>query len=846
VAVVRVLSSLAAVLMMLVELSAVAGTSGILEGIVRDRSNQSPIVGVNIVVVGTTLGAVTDGEGYFRVTYLRGGSYTIRFSSVGYAAVIVDNVVVVPDTRTRLDMALEQTAIELDPIEIRYERPFIQLERPSTAFSIGEVKLERLPANTYQEILHLQPGTTIEGNVRGGKTNEVLFLVDGLPVQDVIGGGLGAELPKSSITGITLYTGGFEAEYGNALSGVVNVITKSGGEVQSLAVRLERDSWIPSRWNKKQDRLNRLEVVAHGPFLSKKASFFSANTYSMSDTRWWQEFDQFFRSPILQEFSGFSKLDLQTTPTSRLALHAIYSLRSWRDYEFSWRYNLDGLPERKRGSIRSALQYSNAISERSSFTASASVFFLQSRIGGETGITADPRPYEYDFYLRYVVAGKKNWWADTRQWVYTLKGDMTTHIGDEHIAKVGVEINQYDIMSNLVKMEPQLTYFGKPIIDAPLLNYSNFYRYHPRSGSVFIQDNLSFSKDGSNLSAGLRWDFLDPTASRPIVEYIPTRPDEYEQQVTRYVRARFKHQISPRIGASFPASPSTFFFLNIGRYFQFPLFDQLYSGIHPARVRSGTRTVLTGNPDLEPERVLAWEVGIRHSFTDRILGSTTFFRKNFENQIDSKTLVPFDSKAAGDYGFASYVNNATANATGIEFVISREVADDPSGSLSYTYMVTEGTSEYINQTINYAQWGFPLYPQPFPLSWDQRHTIKLDFNTTLPWDVQSNVILIYNTPRPYSYYPTRDGFDPVDSTYVFIPNNRRMGELLFLNARISKQVSVQYLGNAVLTIYADGRNLLDRKNPRWVDSNGRVGGELRDPSAFFDPRRVLVGLKYEF
>lgn len=822
------------------------GTMGILDGVARDKASRQPLVGVNIQFVGTAYGTTTDETGYFKVNAIRAGVYSVKFSLVGYTAVVVEKVVIPPDLRTRLDIELEQTAIELEAVEVRYARPLIQKEYPVTAYSISEIKLEKLPVSAYQEILALQPGTTIEGNVRGGKSNEVKFLIDGLPVQDVIAGGLATDLPKSSIAGLTVYTGGFEAEHGNALSGVVNVITKSGGEHHDINIRVERDGWIPSTVNRQQDRSSQIEISAGGPLLNKEVTYFSANMFSMSDTRWWQDFQMFFSSPVQQEFSGFSKVEWAPSVTMKAGLQGIYSIRKWHDYEFSWRFNLDGLPRRSRDSYRVALIVSNAVSDRSSYSVSFSTFYQRARVGEGGGGTQQLQPYEYDFYLRYVIGGNRNWWADSRQLMYTLKGDFSTQLGSDHLLKAGIEFNQYDIFSDLVKFEPQKTYFGKPILGAPLLNYSNRYNYFPRSGSIFLQDNFDLARDGTSFTAGIRWDFLDPTAQRPVVEFIPVRPNEYDQRITGFTRSKFKQQLSPRFGVAVPVDPSTFFFVNLGRYFQFPLFDYLYSGINPAQLRQGTRNVLTGNPDLEPERTLAWEIGIRRTLDDHMLVSVTYFKKDFENQIDTKTLIPFDSKAAGDFGFASYVNNASANASGFEFVVSRERDERLSGSISYSYMVTEGVSGYADQTLNYAQWGFPLAPKPFPLSWDQKHTFKLDADALLWWGIQTNVIVLYNSPRPYSLYPTRDGFTPIDPSYTFIPNNARMSDVLLVNLKVSKRFDPELLAHSRLTVYADVRNLLNKKNVRWMDSNGRIGGELGDPSAYYDPRRVRIGLRYEF
>ena len=125
-------------------------------------------------------------------------------------------------------------------------------------------------------------------------------------------------------------------------------------------------------------------------------------------------------------------------------------------------------------------------------------------------------------------------------------------------------------------------------------------------------------------------------------------------------------------------------------------------------LQAQSRNVLAGNPDLQPERTISWELGLKREINENTVASITYFNKQFRNQIDAKTLIPFDSKSAGDYGFASYVNNAQASAYGLEFVLTRQNDPRLSGSISYSYMVTEGLTDYANQGIQYAQWGFPI------------------------------------------------------------------------------------------------------------------------------------------
>ncbi|MCZ6777092.1 MAG: hypothetical protein O7D34_11635, partial [Ignavibacteria bacterium] len=130
----------------------------------------------------------------------------------------------------------------------------------------------------------------------------------------------------------------------------------------------------------------------------------------LTDTRWWQDFREFFRSPVQTDISGFGKIDYLFSPTLRLGTQVLYSYRDWRDYEFNWRFNLGGLPPQRRTSYRIASILSHSVSEKFFYTASISRFYLNSSIGSgsKEDVPVDD-PFEYDFFLRYIIEGQRAW-----------------------------------------------------------------------------------------------------------------------------------------------------------------------------------------------------------------------------------------------------------------------------------------------------------------------------------------------------------------------------------------------------------------------------------------------------
>jgi len=441
------------------------GTTGSLEGFVKDKTTGEPLVGANVSLVQTKQGTTTDARGFFKIHNIRAGSYDVRISMIGFQTTTSKEIVILPDRRSQLKAMLVESPIEMKAVEVTVERPLIQTDITGTAYEIDADILIKLPVDNIQQVVGLQPGTTAEGNIRGGKTRETIYLINGLPVQDVIQGGLGAEIPLSAILQMSVKTGGFDAEYGNALSGVVNVITRTGAQDHEVSLRAVRDDLFGGT---EVSRRREVELYASGPIRRGLLSYLSASNLVLTDTRWWQDMQHFFDSPVRKELSGLGKIDYLISPTRRLTGEVLYSLQRWRDYEFTWRYNLDGLPSRRRDSYRAAVLWSHSVSSHLFYSASLSQFSLHSKIGKGSAQDMSLTPYDFDFFLLYITTGDRTWRADARQKVYTLKADVTNQIRTSHLVKAGFELNQYDIDSDLVKMEPQTTYFGKPLVFEPL------------------------------------------------------------------------------------------------------------------------------------------------------------------------------------------------------------------------------------------------------------------------------------------------------------------------------------------------------------------------------------------
>jgi len=817
-----------------------AGTNGSIEGTVRDAKTGEPLPGANVLVVELGTGASTDTLGRYILTNIRSGVYSLRFTHIGHVPQLVRSVLVDPDRRMVVNASLQPSDIPLEEVVVTQERPLIRQEVTGTTYFVRGEDVRLLPLANVTDVLGLQPGVTLEGNVRGGKTTDVIYLVDGLPVQDFMAGGVASILPASSVFGMSLYTGGFEPEYGNALAGVVNIVTRTGGDEHRVYARADKDN-ISSYTQ--ADRADDFEASASGPIMAGKLYYTAAGRGVLTDTRWWQDMGLFFPSPIDRTWSGFAKLDYLATPALRVGLQLLYTDHNWRDYEFPWRYDLSGLPPEHKKTNRTAVILSQTPSDKFFYTASLSRYYSGNAIG--TGSPADLPvgvPWQYDFFLRYIVQGERAWWVRSSQESFTGKFDGTLTFVQGHLLKFGGEGTLYNLNSDVIRFEPQMTFFGKPIASAPMLDFSSAYRYFPRAGALYAQDKIDVVEGSGVLNIGLRYDFLDTRATRPAVGIAPSGAGgtTYSPSVAGGVQ----QSLSPRFGASFPVDEASSFFINFGWYTQFPLFDELYTGLDRVALARGVGALL-GNPGLAPERSAMWELSYKRSFPFGIVGSATYFKKSITNLIDARTFVPGFSHLSGGYGFAEYVNDPYADVEGLELSIARSAGAWLTGELSYTYMIAEGTSGSDDQGFAAAEYGLPVEPQVYPLSWDQRHALTAVLNFMSPDRTDIHLVAHAHTGRPYTYYPWATGFEPIN-VGLFALNNQRMPGFSTIDILIEQHIALDFWPACDLSLYLDVRNLFDTQNVAWMDANGRVGGELGDPSGYDTGRRTRLGLRASF
>jgi outer membrane receptor protein involved in Fe transport len=210
-----------------------AGSTGKIGGKVIDAATGEPLLGANVVVLdGSGKGAATDINGEFLILNLQPKTYKIRVSMIGYRTVEISEVRVFIDRTVKIDVKLQEQVIEGEVVVIEAKREAVEFDRTNTASYVNSDEIKSLPVSTLTDVIQLQAGVVKDASgdlhIRGGRSREISYMIDGVPVTNTFSqsGGSNVNVENNFIQELQVITGTFNAEYGSAQSGVINVVTK--------------------------------------------------------------------------------------------------------------------------------------------------------------------------------------------------------------------------------------------------------------------------------------------------------------------------------------------------------------------------------------------------------------------------------------------------------------------------------------------------------------------------------------------------------------------------------------------------------------------------------------------
>ncbi len=746
-------------LLLCVPLAAHAQT-GKLAGRITDSATGEGLPGVNILVMGTTNGTATDVDGYYTIIGVRPGTYSVRASYIGFTTQTIENVRVLIDRTTELDFELTEQTFEGEEIVITAQRPLVQRDLTSSSQSVSAEELRALPVQSFSDVVNLQAGV-VEGHFRGGRIGEVAYLVDGIPVNDVYDQSYAFQVENNAIQEVEIISGTFNAEYGQAQSGVVNIVTKDGGGRYEATFNAYGGDYATTD-TKLFDRGRVFSPTGNAevqgslsgpvPGLGTRLTFFASGRYVESDGfLYGQRIVQPVyaetpdRVPVVVEGrtvfvpalgdsayvpmndgkQATGQLKLTTRiGKNRMSVSGLVQRDQGRNFDPMFRYNPDGIPTVYGDSYSGFATYNQVFGSNSFLDLKAAYF--QNRV--EEYVYSDPLDPRYprDAALRelspsfsFYLGGARmsHFSRETRTLV--TRADFTSQITRKHLVKTGIEFKQHRLDLDAFEIKNNAGTGFVPAIPPAATPDHVLYQQKPVEGSFYVQDKIELEYLVVNI--GARVDYFDAKAEVP-TDF--TRPRTGERQATAA-----KWQVSPRIGLGYPLSSRGVLHVAYGHFFQMPPFDFLYT--NPDYIYDPEQGLgrAFGYADLEPQQTVAYEIGLQQALTDDIGLTMTAYYKDIRNLLGTR----IETIAAGvdeDFQlsrYGRYVNRDYGQVKGFILSFEKRPGEGYSVKVDYTFQIARGNASNPRDRLIAEQGGNEPEKQLVPLDWDRRHQL----NTTL-------------------------------------------------------------------------------------------------------------------
>ena len=349
----------------------IAGTSGKIAGIIQNAETGEPLAGSVIYIKELDVSCISDVDGEFYLINIPVGTYTLKARSIGYSTLEKYEVKVLLDLTTPVDFKLESSTIATgEVIKVRAERPVLKRDRTSSVNTLTRDDLRYLPnALSIDEIVNVTVGTVTDANgqlhVRGGRDGTNSYYFDDIPVQDPFYGITATRISPDALEEVDIVPGGFSAEYGEALSGVINAMTQEGSN--EYHGKLKFYDGLTKSYDVNTGEFNNLKRIGRNsgvanlggpvPYLYDKyrATFFSSTEY--------RDIEGYLPHNDLNSFSQTGKIAFQPLPNMKLHVFGnYYRARRYRYVHrdvnnISYDFNTDGLGMRKSESSRLGVRW---------------------------------------------------------------------------------------------------------------------------------------------------------------------------------------------------------------------------------------------------------------------------------------------------------------------------------------------------------------------------------------------------------------------------------------------------------------------------------------------------------
>jgi outer membrane receptor protein involved in Fe transport len=855
---------------------AFAGTTGKLSGRVSDQKKE-PLPSANVILLGTTLGAVTDIDGYYTILNIPPGAYDVQVRLIGYRSFTTRGVQISVDQTTKLDATLEDESITTEAIVVTAQRPVVEVGLTSTVATVTDKEIKALPVQELQDIVNLQAGV-VDGHFRGGRAGEVQYQVNGVSVNNVFDNTSTVRVDRSLIQEVQVITGTFDAEYGQAMSGVVNTVLKSGSDVFTLDAEVLGGSFLYEGGGKRgldysfrPATTQNYQLSISGP-AGLPETFFLVNgrryvfddylvgrkTFLPTDTSNFQlqiphgtgdsaDVPLSYR----REWSGLLKITNRSLPAIEITYQGLFNVIEGRrmDGAFAWRLNPDGRTIQRTTSVVHGVDWTHTVSASTFYTLSVRQNYYNYR----DWLYDDFNDARYDsagapksFNLLFngaVVQGTD--FSRYRQRTNTLlaKGSVTSQITQSYQLKMGGEFQvskmEFGAAGTLAYQDvggrqALVRYYNNPPA------YPGVQTYDPVSAAGFLHSQIEWND--LTIRAGLRFEFFNGKA------FVPGDPANPANSIagapsTPALRTTPKYSMAPRFGLSYPITAQSSIFFSYGHFYQLPKLGDMYTNADYGRLallQAGASDYgVMGNPDVKPEQTIQYEFGYKQAVTDFLGVSVNLFYKDIRDLLG----VAFVNTYTGAQ-YSRLANIDFGNVTGFTLSIDQRRLGIISTSLDYTWQMAQGNSSEPQETANLAQAGFDPRPAQVPFNWDQRHTLNATVQLSEPDDYSVSAILRFGSGQPYTPL-LGSGFGSQIER-----NSGRKPDGFLVDVRCEKYFQ---LAAWRFSVFARAFNLLNATyfngfvygntgSPDYSLTPVADRNSLVDPTRYYAPRRIEIGI----
>jgi outer membrane receptor protein involved in Fe transport len=853
------------------------GTTGKISGRVLDGKHE-PLPGAAVVLVGTSLGAATDIDGYYNIINIPPGVYGVQFRLVGFRQLTINEIQVSVNNTTKVDAVLEETLIESGEVVVTAKKPVVDVNLTSTVATITDKDIRALPVQELQDIVNLQAGV-VDGHFRGGRDGEVQYQVNGVSVNNLYDNKSSIKIDRSLIQEVQVITGTFDAEYGQAMSGVVNTVLKSGGEQFQWNAEALGGDWLYASggyrnltYKSRPGAQQNYQISVSGPTgLPETYFLLSGRRYVFDDylygERRFNPLDTTNMSNLAlraaspsgdgkvvpigytREWSGLAKITNRSIPQVELTYQGVFDYVQGRGTNFYWRLNPDGESTQKTISAVHGLDWTHTLSRSTFYTLSLRENYFDYRdwvyddfydARYDLAGTSKSLPlYEYGASLGGVDYGRFKQKTNT----VVVKGALTAQVTREHQFKLGAEFQRSNVQFGTPGTLAFRTVGGDNIlvryVDFPP-DYPGVQTYDPTSAAVYAQDQIEWND--LTIRAGVRFEFFDARSYVPSdpanpADSIQGVPSSYPQRTTK------KTSFAPRLGISYPITDHSSVFFSYGHFYQFPPLGQIFGNSNYqvlARIQGGSDNYgVLGNPDIKPERTVQYEFGYKAALTDFLGLSVNIFYKDIRDLLGVEFVSTYN-----DAMYTRLTNIDFGTVKGITISLDQRRIGILSSTIDYTWQMAEGNASDPSETALRAANHEDPRPRQVPLNWDQRSTLNLTVQLSQPENYSVSAILRFGSGTPYTP-EVGSGFGA-----AIEPNSGTKPSGILVDMRAEKYFS---LAGMNMSLFARVLNLFDATyfNEGVFSSTGSPyyslkpvvdRNSLADPTRLHAPRRIEVGL----